>query len=136
MTESFSLILARLTKRFRSALGSLSILFLRNSLGAGCLSSKCHSQSEYLESGKIFGSPHSLRMLAPTSVVDLTSLVRVEALGASVGPPPLDSFFALTVAKVRWHEQIKKNSGQEYEDINVNKPDCIFISSHSMVNCV
>ncbi|MCI07425.1 hypothetical protein A2U01_0028492 [Trifolium medium] len=42
-------------------------------------------------------------MLAPTTVLALTSLLRVDALGESESPPPLDPFFALAVAKVRWH---------------------------------
>lgn len=42
--------------------------------------------------------------MAPTTVLALTSLLRVDALGASEGPPPLDPFFALPVAKVRRHK--------------------------------
>jgi hypothetical protein len=42
-------------------------------------------------------------MLAPTTVLALTSLLRDGVLGESENPPPLDPFFALAVAKVRWH---------------------------------
>ncbi|KAK6913019.1 hypothetical protein RJ641_022620 [Dillenia turbinata] len=94
----FSLILARLsslTNRFSSSYGRLSIFFLLNSLNAGCLSSRCQSQSGYSESAKTLGSVPSLRILAPTTVVDLTSLLSVDAFGASPAAPPLEPFFAL-----------------------------------------
>ena len=46
---------------------------------------------------------HRVTLLDPCPVLDLTSLLRVNALGASAAPPPLDPFFALPEAKVRWH---------------------------------
>ncbi|CDP01558.1 unnamed protein product [Coffea canephora] len=58
----------------------------------------CDSHSRYSESGKIFGSAPSLRILAPTTVVDLTSLLRVDSFGASAAAPPLEPFFAFPLA--------------------------------------
>ncbi|KAK6928484.1 hypothetical protein RJ641_007075 [Dillenia turbinata] len=96
LIELFSLILARLsslTNRFSSSYGRVFIFFLLSSLNAGCLSSRCQSQSGYSESAKTLGSVPSLRILAPTTVVDLTSLLSVDAFGASPAAPPLEPFF-------------------------------------------
>lgn len=76
------------------------MFFLLSSLNAGFLSSRCPSQSGYSESGKTLGSTPSLRIFAPTTVVDLTSLLSVDAFGASDAPPPLEPFFAFPTANV------------------------------------
>uniref|UniRef100_A0A2P2J9M4 Uncharacterized protein MANES_15G156800 n=1 Tax=Rhizophora mucronata TaxID=61149 RepID=A0A2P2J9M4_RHIMU len=98
LMELFSFMRARLsslTNLLRSSKGRLSISFLRSSLNAGHLSSRCHSQLGYSESGKTFGSAPSLRMLAPTTVVDLTSLLSVSFGASDAALPPLAPFFAL-----------------------------------------
>ena len=78
------------------------MFFLLNSLNAGRLSIKCHSQSGYSESGRILGSAPSLRIFAPTTVVELISLLRIYSFGASLAALPLEPFFALPLENVRW----------------------------------